>query len=596
MESHFDPFVIPFSSGLIFLLGIIIIKFIRWFINLSSLEKKLFNRGFFSFKFFSATWEVFMESLIHRKMFRSKPLMGYMHMTFALGWFLLIAIGNLESRLHNLTSLNWPYFPIFFKFFIHENPHVLPGLFSFVMDFILLMVLSGVVLAIIKRFYSRFFGIKKLTRHSAIDRLAMYSLWCIFPLRFLAESLSAASYHAGGFATNPFGAFLGSFLPVQTLTYPAWWAYSFSLGIFFVTLPWSRYLHIPAEVLLVYAKHFGFKSEKTKNNFTILEVSSCPRCGLCIDACQLNFSAGITDTQPAYFIRSIREGAVREDKAFNCMICGRCLEACPVGIETNNIRLQQRTLMADDYLSDFSFLPSQEVKKAEVVYFAGCMTHLTPSIKKSVIKILDVAGIDYLFLDQDASICCGRPVMLSGNIESANNLILYNKTLIQKSGAKTLVTSCPICYKVFNSDYGLDIEILHHSQFILRLAEENKIELVKKDLRVAFHDPCELGRNSGIYDQPRSLLKKSVDLSVVMAEREKALCCGGSMGLFSVTNDQRDSILTDLVMELSADNPDLIATACPLCKKTISRASSIPVKDISEIVVQMLVSADVLTS
>ena len=147
------------------------------------------------------------------------------------------------------------------------------------------------------------------------------------------------------------------------------------------------------------------------------------------------------------------------------------------------------------------------------------------------------------------SICCGRPLKLSGQFEAAGKLVESNRNLIISSGAKTLVTSCPICYKSFKEDYNLGIRILHHSEFLPEIIKRRKsvgagLAPALRDFsqKVVYHDPCELGRGSGIYDQPRTLLEKFSDLVPIKQEREKALCCGGSLGNLSIPAEEREMI------------------------------------------------------
>ena len=114
---------------------------------------------------------------------------------------------------------------------------------------------------------------------------------------------------------------------------------------------------------------------------------------------------------------------------------------------------------------NFEYINLKIEKKAPVIYFAGCMTHLTPSIKLAMEAIFNASETEYIFLDKDGTICCGRPLMMAGEILKAHKLVEKNRKLIKDSGAKTLVTSCPICLKVFKEDYLLDIEVMHHSQY-----------------------------------------------------------------------------------------------------------------------------------
>ncbi|MCK7461889.1 MAG: 4Fe-4S dicluster domain-containing protein [Sphingobacterium sp.] len=202
--------------------------------------------------------------------------------------------------------------------------------------------------------------------------LTLASLWLIFPLRLLAESMAAAEHQNGGFMTNNLGAALASIAPVQPTAYISWWAYSFSLGIFFVALPFSRYMHIPTEIVLIFLRKYGIENKKSFTSFSDIEVHSCSRCGICIDVCQIPSSTELTRCN--LFISSeISETNSSDDySTFNCLVCGRCENVCPVGITINNQRLFQRSKFIPMQYNHFKYLESNHTKKAEVVYFAGC--------------------------------------------------------------------------------------------------------------------------------------------------------------------------------------------------------------------------------
>jgi len=610
---QFDPFIIPFNIGLYFILVYVVVRCVIWFRELSRPDKLRLQRGFFGVAFIQSLKEIFLESLIHRKILKTNLRLGYMHMSLAFGWFLLIFFGTIEADIFGARHLNAPYKAIFFRFFNPEHGRMgFEAVYGFLMDLILAVILSGLLLAIIKRFYSKVVGMKKTTKLKKTDRIALTALWLIFPSRLLAESFTSGAYGTGSFLTGSLGSWLASFLPAQELAYPFWWLYSISLGTFFILLPVTRYMHIPTELFLIFMRNSGIRTGDKAGTYSEVQTYSCSSCGICIDTCQLNFSAGIKNIQSAYLLKAIRNNDEVSDIAHNCLMCGRCDQKCPVGIELSPIRMIQRrggepenvfrniyngyfrsrqTVQAEKSIvpANYNFLPESEPEKVDVLFFAGCMTHLTPSIKRSMVKILDASGLKYKFIDEQGGVCCGRPLMLAGQDKEARELINYNSQMIWKSGAHTLVTSCPICYKVFKESYYLDVEVLHHTQFIKMLIDEGSIKLNFLRKRVVYHTPCDLGRGSGVYDEPRKVLSYVTRLEKSNFEDENSLCCGGSLGNMKISSQKKHKIASDAAAELTKGKPDILATACPLCKKTFSSATETKVSDISEIVAEALI-------
>lgn len=610
---QFDPFVIPFNIGLYFIITYVVVRCIIWFRDLSRPDKLRLQRGFFGKPFGESLKEIFLESLIHRKILKSNLRLGYMHMSLAFGWFLLIFFGTVEADVFGDHHLNAPYKAIFFRFFNPDHGRTgFESAYGFLMDLILAFILSGLLLAVTKRFYSRVVGMKKTTKLKITDRIALTSLWMIFPSRLLAESFTSGAYGNGSFMTGSLGAWFSTFLPVRELAYPFWWLYSLSLGTFFVLLPLTRYMHIPTELFLIFMRNSGIRTGDKPGTYSEVQTYSCSSCGVCIDACQMSFAAGINNMQSAYLLKAIRKNDDVSHMAQNCLMCGRCDQKCPVGIELSPIRMIQRRMedSENDFRTvykgyfrsqqrpepvkpvmppSFGFIPEAEPKKVDVVYFAGCMSHLTPGIKNSMVKILNASGLSYSFIDEAGGICCGRPMMLAGLDREARELINLNSQLIWKTGARTLVTSCPICYKVFKESYYLDVEVLHHSQFIGNLIRENTVKFNFLRKRVVYHTPCELGRGSGVYDEPKEVLSHIAKLEKSKFEDQNSLCCGGSLGNLKIDSRDRIRIATQTAAELTKGDPDILATACPLCKKTLSAVTGTRVADIAEIAAEALV-------
>jgi Fe-S oxidoreductase len=607
---HFDPFVIPFNIGLYFILIYTVVRCITWFRDLSRPDKLRLQRGFFGRAFGQSLKEIFMESLLHRRILKTNLRLGYMHMSLAFGWFLLILFGTIEADIFSQNHLNAPYKAIFFKFFNPTHGQTeFERAYSFMMDFILAFILSGLLLAILKRFSSKVVGLKKTTKLKLTDRIALTSLWVIFPSRLLAESFTSGVYGTGSFLTGTLGSWLNTFLPPNHLAYVFWWLYSISLGTFFILLPLTRYMHIPIELFLIFMRNSGIKTGDKTGAFSEVQIYSCSSCGICIDKCQLSSSAGINTVQSSYLMKAIRNNDDVFNIAHNCLMCGRCDQSCPVGIELLPIRMIQRregegkgdmrTIWRGYFRErqnpapvrvpeepSFGYLPEKKFRQADVLYFAGCMTHLTPSIKNAMVKIFTAAKENYYFVDEDGGVCCGRPLMLAGQDREARELINYNSEIIWKSGAHTLVTSCPICYKIFKESYHIGAEVLHHTQYIKRLIDDGSLRLNYSHRKVVYHNPCELGRGSGVYNEPLDVLSFVAELQNTQFDGANSLCCGGSLGNIKIDAISRNNIAADVTAELTACNPDVLATACPLCKKTLANATDCQVADIAEIVAE----------
>jgi len=581
----FHPFVLPFIAGLSFIIIYFFYKTYHWISGLSDSDKKKLRNSIFTQKTYYAAKEVFLESLLHRKIFRINPLLGYMHASLAFGWFLLIVIGNLESRLYHPSDFNPPYYPIFLGFFDTDSHHTYwyAPIFKFIMNLLLIIVLSGVLLALLKRLYAGLFKMKKTTHLKMADKIPLYSLWLIFPARLMAESVAAAIYQNGGFLTTSIGKLLATSLATESFMLTFYWLYSIALGIFFCSLPWSRYMHIPSEVVLIFFRNYGIHNTENNKELQEVELLSCSRCGICIDTCQIMTSAKVNSIQAVYFLKSLREKDYDRNKAFNCLMCGRCEKIWPVGISINMHRQQSRNHISNDkgFLETAWHLTQK--KKAKIAYFSGCMTRLTPSVIVAMKKIFSAANENWIFLDENNGICCGRPTKLAGLTKKASELAEANKSMIHESGADLLISSCPICVKTFTEDYHLNLPVFHHSVYLNNLIKAKKINVQKIPIQAIYHDPCELGRGLHIYDEPRQLLSSLLNLKTIHYSAENALCCGNSVAGFHLSSQEKDMITKDALIKMNTKDCDIIATACPMCKKSFVKFEQTKVKDLAEI-------------
>lgn len=652
IPSGYSNFVIPFVVGISFMLIWLTVGLIRLLAKIPADDRRRFWKSLITPKIaLKNIKDLFCDCLFHTKIWKRKPLLGYMHSSIAFGWFMLIVLGHIEVALFVPKHLAWTdgglFYPIFYRFFVWINPgHVtLRGwFFFFLMDFFLLYVLTGVGMAIFKRFRSIVLGMRHTTKPSLADRVALYSLWMIFPLRLLAESFTA-DLSGGSFLTVPVNHLWHWIFGDKLFFMPVWWAYSICLGLFFAAMPFSRYMHILTEVLWILLRNAGIQPRHPRKGVAEAEIYACSSCGLCLDACPMNVQKKNLKYSSVYFIRFLRRHNEKKINAIadKCLMCDKCHALCPVGVDAPALRRAQRATVNNSLPYDYSYLmggslgsnsssvstcvaanacsitagsvastrtatahasltdPSPSltepvevttnIQKAsedwKVMYFAGCMTHLTPRIIKSVEKVFKSAGVNYIFADRDGGICCGRPLMLAGKTNAAYDTISANRRMILESGCRTLVLSCPICYKIFKDEYALDgVEVLHYTQFIKHLVDEGKLKLTAGDERIVYHDPCELGRGCGVYKEPREVLAQAGTLVKAAKEGDESICCGGSLGSLTLDSRDRAKITESSVGNLLVNNPQTIVTACPLCLKTFSESvpESVNVQDFAETV------------
>lgn len=652
IPSGYSNFVIPFVVGISFMLIWLTVGLIRLLAKIPADDRRRFWKSLITPKIaLKNIKDLFCDCLFHTKIWKRKPLLGYMHSSIAFGWFMLIVLGHIEVALFVPKHLAWTdgglFYPIFYRFFVWINPgHVtLRGwFFFFLMDFFLLYVLTGVGMAIFKRFRSIVLGMRHTTKPSLADRVALYSLWMIFPLRLLAESFTA-DLSGGSFLTVPVNHLWHWIFGDKLFFMPVWWAYSICLGLFFAAMPFSRYMHILTEVLWILLRNAGIQPRHPRKGVAEAEIYACSSCGLCLDACPMNVQKKNLKYSSVYFIRFLRRHNEKKINAIadKCLMCDKCHALCPVGVDAPALRRAQRATVNNSLPYDYSYLmegslgsnsssvstcvaanacsitagsvastrtatahasltdPSPSLTEPvevttniqktsedwKVMYFAGCMTHLTPRIIKSVEKVFKSAGVNYTFADRDGGICCGRPLMLAGKTDAAYETISANRRMILGSGCRTLVLSCPICYKIFKDEYALDgVEVLHYTQFIKRLADDGKLNLTTDDERIVYHDPCELGRGCGVYKEPREVLAQAGTLVKATKEGDESICCGGSLGSLTLDTRDRAKITESSVANLLANNPQTIVTACPLCLKTFSESvpETVKVQDFAETV------------
>ena len=169
-----------------------------------------------------------------------------------------------------------------------------------------------------------------------------------------------------------------------------------------------------------------------------------------------------------------------------------------------------------------------------------------------------------------------------GMLKEAERFALHNIEVIKRKGVKTILTSCAGCYRVLSQEYPkifgkeLPFKVVHITQFLGKLVEEGSLKLKRtKYGRVTYHDPCEIGRYGGIYDEPREVIQSIPNLKLVEMNknREESWCCGGGGSVNVVHTNLALSVSALRIRQAQETQAKVLITACPTCVQMLELAS-----------------------
>lgn len=363
------------------------------------------------------------------------------------------------------------------------------------------------------------------------------------------------------------------------------------------------------------------------------EILVCVQCGFCRAGCPVFSQLGIESANArgrsllAYsiLINELKPTKEVAEKFYLCTMCKNCTQECPCSIKIDEIVYSSRKLFFESGIiaEPHSFIldnlkrrenPFGEPRekrtdtfpveylqneKADILLFLGCVTsYQDTNIVPSVMKILDKACVNYTTLGNDEG-CCGYVAYLIGS-DDFKTLIEKNIDKFSKKKIKTIITPCAGCYRTFKQLYqkysDFNFEIWHAIEYIDKLIKDGKLEFEnKKEKKVIYHDPCDIGRHMGIYEEPREILKKIPNIKLLEFEknREDARCCGGGGAMKAIAPNLSADIAYEKVLEASEMEADIIVSACPSCKSTLKagvaklkkeKGKKLKVMDITEIV------------
>lgn len=233
-----------------------------------------------------------------------------------------------------------------------------------------------------------------------------------------------------------------------------------------------------------------------------------------------------------------------------------------------------------------------KIFKGNTLYYPGCATKFAaPFLIEKYEKILKGIGIDYIKLN-DLELCCGSPALNAGYGKDFYDLAKKNLQIFKDHSVKKIITNCPACFKVFKNDYKeilgdeWNIEVQHIVVTLIEQLKNKKINLKNQNITVTYHDPCHLGKQSKIFDEPREVLAKAgVKIKEMKFSKDKSFCCGGGGGVKSNNKEAANKIAAERLAMANETGMNILITPCPMCYLNLKENSQqMEIKEFAEMI------------
>jgi Fe-S oxidoreductase len=327
------------------------------------------------------------------------------------------------------------------------------------------------------------------------------------------------------------------------------------------------------------------------------EMNKCYGCDLCDDACPVRLFNGGDKLNIIYNSWNNEDDGV---PLYSCLTCTACTNACPQLVNYDSYVDIRRSLIVGGPQAEIPHTVLQAVLAAEaeeeadedfiatedypitsnIGYYPGCVDYLDQEMvfshvnegemnlgdaTTSAFTLFDDMNVDVNYLGRDFLKCCGHDQKWQGLDEVFEKLKAYNQKKIEQSGIDTLVSSCAECFRTFARDYELEgVKVMHTTEFLVENGFDMNLK-AEEETTVTYHDPCRLGRQMGVYEEPRELIAGVEGVEIVEMEHsgEDAMCCGVSSMMSC--NENARALRVTRMEEIRATGADTMLTSCPKC-------------------------------
>lgn len=356
-------------------------------------------------------------------------------------------------------------------------------------------------------------------------------------------------------------------------------------------------------------------------------VMTCIQCGKCTGSCP---ESGKTPFNIRMAVRKRQfDSALAEGLPWYCTSCGACTLRCPRDVKPSEMIIEVRSALVEDgdipntiqkalenafvqrnpwgrsrnrrgeWVDKLDFeIPHVGDTTEKRLLFTCCIQAYDPRcivVPIGIARALKAAGVEFGVLGEEEA-CCGNEIRRIGESGLFEELREENMGTFQEYGVKEIIALSPHCMNALKKEYDQSgIRVVHYTEVIHDLLRDGSLVFEKQyEKRIVYHDPCFLGKQNGVFDSPREILRsiKGVTLLEFSRNRENSLCCegGGGRMFFDVdTVYQRNSEVR--VLEAIEMKADMIVTTCPFCLMNLEDPAGekgMVVKELSEILTEVL--------